>query len=156
IQTAKTLQQEYQLTEVDPMDILRWPGVMSVPEHDLDELSTILLVELEKVIDQIIEVREREGQAIKQLIEQRLQPISGQIQIVRTLMPEILQWQRTKLLSRLEDLTIQLDHDRLEQELALLAQRIDVEEELDRLAVHVKETYQVLTKNEAVGRRLDF
>jgi len=71
-------------------------------------------------------------------------------------MPEILQWQKDKLKAKLDDAKIELESNRLEQELILLAQRIDVAEELDRLSTHVKETYSILKKNEAVGRRLDF
>ena len=71
-------------------------------------------------------------------------------------MPEILQWQRERLVAKLEDAQVQLENNRLEQELVLLAQRIDVAEELDRLEAHVKETYNILKKKEAVGRRLDF
>ena len=75
---------------------------------------------------------------------------------VRAHMPEILQWQRERLVAKLEDAQVQLENNRLEQELVLLAQRIDVAEELDRLEAHVKETYNILKKKEAVGRRLDF
>lgn len=75
---------------------------------------------------------------------------------VRAHMPEILQWQRERLVAKLEDAEVQLENNRLEQELVLMAQRIDVAEELDRLEAHVKETYNILKKKEAVGRRLDF
>ena len=71
-------------------------------------------------------------------------------------MPDILLWQRERLQSKLDDAQIQVDPNRLEQELILLAQRIDVAEELDRLDAHVKETHNILKKKEAVGRRLDF
>lgn len=71
-------------------------------------------------------------------------------------MPEILLWQRERLTSKLEEAQVQIDNNRLEQELVMLAQRLDVAEELDRLEAHVKETRKILVKKEAVGRRLDF
>ena len=97
-----------------------------------------------------------EGQALKALIEQRLEGVTAEVVKVRSHMPEILQWQRERLVAKLEDAQVQLENNRLEQELVLLAQRIDVAEELDRLEAHVKETYNILKKKEAVGRRLDF
>ncbi|SQA98504.1 Domain of uncharacterised function (DUF1732) [Cedecea neteri] len=71
-------------------------------------------------------------------------------------MPEVVKWQRERLVNKLEEAEVQLENNRLEQELVLMAQRIDVAEELDRLEAHVKETYNILKKKEAVGRRLDF
>lgn len=80
------------------------------------------------------------------LIEQRLEGVTAEVAKVRAHMPEILQWQRERLVAKLEDAQVQLENNRLEQELVLLAQRIDVAEELDRLEAHVKETYNILKK----------
>ena len=88
--------------------------------------------------------------------EQRLDAVSAEVVKVRAQMPEILQWQRERLTSKLEEAQVQVDNNRLEQELVMLAQRLDVAEELDRLDAHVKETRKILSKKEAVGRRLDF
>ncbi|MRF14436.1 DUF1732 domain-containing protein, partial [Escherichia coli] len=93
---------------------------------------------------------------LKTLIEQRLDAVSAEVVKVRAQMPEILQWQRERLTSKLEEAQVQVDNNRLEQELVMLAQRLDVAEELDRLDAHVKETRKILSKKEAVGRRLDF
>ncbi|AYC17043.1 hypothetical protein DZA65_00116 [Dickeya dianthicola] len=142
--------------EVNPLDILRWPGVMSAQEQDLDAISTELMQALEAALDDFIIARESEGNALKALIEQRLVGVSAEVAKVRAHMPNILQWQREKLQSKLDEAQVQLDGNRLEQELVLLAQRIDVAEELDRLEAHVRETYKILNKQEAVGRRLDF
>ena len=138
--------------EINPVDILRWPGVMAAQEQDLDAI----LAALDGALDDFIVARETEGQALKALIEQRLEGVSGEVAKVRAHMPEILQWQRERLVAKLEDAEVQLENNRLEQELVLMAQRIDVAEELDRLEAHVKETYNILKKKEAVGRRLDF
>ena len=142
--------------EINPLEILRWPGVMSAQEQDLDTISEELLAALDDTITAFIDAREREGAALKTLIEQRLDGVSEEVRKVRAQMPDILLWQRERLQSKLDDAQIQVDPNRLEQELILLAQRIDVAEELDRLDAHVKETHNILKKKEAVGRRLDF
>ncbi|WP_233982920.1 YicC/YloC family endoribonuclease [Pectobacterium versatile] len=142
--------------EINPVDILRWPGVMSAEEQDLDAISAELLVALEGALDDFIAARESEGDALKGMIEQRLAGVSAEVVNVRAQMPNILLWQRERLQSKLEDAQVQLENNRLEQELVLMAQRVDVSEELDRLDAHVKETYKILKKEEAVGRRLDF
>jgi len=142
--------------EINPVDILRWPGVMAAGEQDLDAITAEILAALDGTLDDFIVARETEGQALKALIEQRLEGVSGEVVKVRSHMPEILQWQRERLVAKLEDAEVQLENNRLEQELVLMAQRIDVSEELDRLEAHVKETYNILKKKEAVGRRLDF
>lgn len=142
--------------EINPVDILRWPGVMAAQEQDLDAIAAEILAALDGTLDDFIVARETEGQALKALIEQRLEGVSAEVAKVRAHMPEILQWQRERLVAQLEDAQVQLENNRLEQELVMMAQRIDVAEELDRLEAHVKETYNILKKKEAVGRRLDF
>jgi len=142
--------------EINPLEVLRWPGVMLAEEQDLDAISNELLVALETAIDYFITARESEGAALKTLIETRLDGVSAEVVKVRAQMPNVLQWQRERLVSKLEDAQVQLENTRLEQELVLMAQRVDVAEELDRLDAHVKETHKILKKEEAVGRRLDF
>ncbi|PHM62412.1 YicC/YloC family endoribonuclease [Xenorhabdus ishibashii] len=156
VEAASWVKQQSNEGEINPVDILRWPGVMSAEEQDLDTISAQLLAELDLTLDSFIQSRETEGQALKTLIEQRLDAVTVEMAKVREQMPAILQWQRERLQTKLEEAQIQLDNNRLEQELILLAQRIDVAEELDRLDAHVKETRNILKKKEAVGRRLDF
>lgn len=156
VEAANWVKMQSDEGEINPLEILRWPGVMSAAEQDLDVISTELMAALESAIDDFIDAREREGNALKAMIEQRLEGVSAEVAKVRQQMPEILQWQRERLVSKLEDAQVQLENNRLEQELVLMAQRVDVAEELDRLEAHVKETYVILKKKEAVGRRLDF
>ncbi|CAM3649314.1 YicC/YloC family endoribonuclease [Xenorhabdus thuongxuanensis] len=156
VNAASWVKQQSNEGEINPVDILRWPGVMSAEEQDLDTISAQLLAELDLTLNSFIQSRETEGQALKSLIEQRLDAVTVEVTKVREQMPAILQWQRERLQTKLEEAQIQLDNNRLEQELILLAQRIDVAEELDRLDAHVKETRNILKKKEAVGRRLDF
>ncbi|MBP2153266.1 uncharacterized protein (TIGR00255 family) [Erwinia rhapontici] len=156
VQAANWVKMQSDEGEINPVDILRWPGVMSAEEQDLDAISAQLLKALDAAIDEFIIARESEGTALKALIEQRLEGVSAEVIKVRTHMPEVLKWQRERLVTRLEEAQVQLENNRLEQELVMLAQRVDVAEELDRLEAHVKETYNILKKKEAVGRRLDF
>ena len=91
-------------------------------------------------------MRGREGEKLQAIIQQRLDGITVEAEKVRSQMPAVLQWQRERLLQRFEEAKIQLDPQRVEQEMILLAQRVDVAEELDRLQMHVKETKQHLGK----------
>ncbi|MEG1688682.1 MAG: YicC/YloC family endoribonuclease [Hafnia sp.] len=156
VEAANWVKMQSDEGEINPLEVLRWPGVMSAAEQDLDVISTELMAALELAIDDFIDAREREGNALKAMIEQRLEGVSAEVAKVRQQMPEILQWQRERLVSKLEEAQVQLENNRLERELVLMAQRVDVAEELDRLEAHVKETYVILKKKEAVGRRLDF
>ncbi|EFL92373.1 hypothetical protein REG_0127 [Candidatus Regiella insecticola LSR1] len=142
--------------EINPLDILRWPGVMVAEEQDIDVISDELMPALELVLDDFIQSRKIEGEALKKMIEHRLEGVDKEIANIRIHMPAILQWQRERLLSKLDEAKIQLENTRLEQELLLIAQRIDVAEELERLDSHIKETRHILNKKEAVGRQLDF
>ncbi|KEY56530.1 YicC/YloC family endoribonuclease [Serratia sp. DD3] len=156
VEAANWVKMQSDEGEIDPIDVLRWPGVMSAEEQDLDVISEELMQLLENTLDDFITARESEGSALKGMIEQRLEGVNTEVAKVRTQMPNILQWQRERLVSKLEEAQVQLENTRLEQELVLMAQRIDVAEELDRLEAHVKETFNILKKKEAVGRRLDF
>lgn len=142
--------------QLNPLDVLRWPGVMAAPEQDMDELNTRLLAGFDEVLGLFIESRQSEGDKLKALIEQRLEGIQVEVTKVRALMPQILDWQRQRLVDRLAEAKLELESTRVEQEIILLAQRIDVAEELDRLGMHITETYKILKKGGACGRRLDF
>jgi uncharacterized protein (TIGR00255 family) len=156
VEAAQWVKMQSDEGEINPLEVLRWPGVMLAEEQDLDAISTELLLALETALDDFIAARESEGAALKTMIEQRLDGVSAEVTKVRAQMPNILQWQRERLVSKLEDAQVQLENTRLEQELVLMAQRVDVAEELDRLEAHVKETHKIMKKDEAVGRRLDF
>ena len=142
--------------QLNPLDVLRWPGVMAAPEQDMDELNTRLLAGFDEVLSLFIESRQSEGDKLKDVIEQRLDGIEGEVTRVRAFMPQILDWQRQKLIDRLAEAKLELEPTRVEQEIILLAQRIDVAEELDRLGMHIAETRKILKKGGACGRRLDF
>ena len=156
LQSLQWLKQQAGEGELNLTDVLRYPGVVEVPEQDVDLISQDLLAAFEQVVEEFIAMRQREGEKIHTLLTQRLEAIHEEQQKVRSKMPEILQWQRERMLQRFEEVQLQPDPQRLEQELIMLAQRIDVAEELDRLQLHVKETQNILRKGGAVGRKLDF
>lgn len=138
------------------MDVLRWPGVMETGEQDLSPVQTAALELLEQAFDALVEAREREGERLSALVEQRLTAMRGQVTQARERMPLVIDGVRQRLRSRLAEVLESPDPDRLEQEMALLAQRLDVDEEMDRLTTHLDEVARVLSQNEPVGRRLDF
>ena len=137
-------------------DILRWPGVVNEPEPDTDMLKTALLDSLDRALTELIATREREGQRTAELLQHRCAAMREQVAQVRAQRPEVLARWREKLLSRLAELPVEADPARLEQEMLFIAQRMDVDEELDRLDAHLDEIQAVLKRPEPVGRRLDF
>ena len=142
--------------EINLTDVLRYPGVVEAQEQDLDAISQDLLTAFDDLLTDFIAMRGREGEKLNDIIQQRLDAIAVEADKVRSQMPAVLQWQRERLLQRFEDAQMNLDPQRVEQEMILLAQRVDVAEELDRLQMHVKETTNILKKGGAVGRKLDF
>ncbi|MGM0563076.1 MAG: YicC/YloC family endoribonuclease [Pseudomonadota bacterium] len=139
-----------------PLDILRWPGVVQEPESDLDSVRQAAADGLTKALDELIDTRRREGERIEAMLEQRLDGIESIVAAVRDRRPQVLDAIRDKLRQRVADLDVTVNEDRLEQELVMIAQKLDVDEELDRLEAHVAETRDVLKRKEPVGRRLDF
>ncbi|WP_043320560.1 YicC/YloC family endoribonuclease [Microbulbifer sp. HZ11] len=141
---------------LNPLEVLKWPGVIAEPETDAEEQAGAILEGFKQALKQIVDNREREGAELAGFIEARLAGINDQVTTVRALLPQILQSQREKLKSRLEELLEEIDKDRIEQEITLLAQKADVDEELDRLDAHITETRRVLKNGGPIGRRLDF
>ncbi|MBZ4679679.1 YicC family protein [Shewanella chilikensis] len=156
LQAANWVKQQAGQGELNPVDILRWPGVMSSSEQDMDAIAAELLKAFDGAVDQFIEARGREGSAIKEMLLTRLDAVEAQIAIVREHMPKVMEWQREKLSNRLAEIQGELDPARLEQEMVLLAQKQDVAEEMDRLEAHVAEARRILNKGGSEGRRLDF
>ncbi|WP_296050068.1 YicC/YloC family endoribonuclease [uncultured Alteromonas sp.] len=156
LHAADWVQSHGQSTGVNPLDVLRWPGVIAAEEADMDAIQADLLAGMDKAMDDFIAARGDEGKNLKLLIEQRLDAIEVEAQKVSERMPEILNWQRERIQTRFEEAKLELDAARVEQEMILLAQKVDVAEELDRLNSHVGETRKILNKGGACGRRLDF
>ncbi|MAR89572.1 MAG: YicC/YloC family endoribonuclease [Pseudomonadota bacterium] len=136
--------------------LLNWPGVVKTPATDPSEIQQAALSLLQQTLRDFIANREREGAELAQSIRERLRGIEQQVAVVREHLPDILQAQRDKLQARLAEVTANVDQDRLEQEIVYLAQKTDVDEELERLLTHVGEVRRTLDQGGAVGRRLDF
>ncbi len=137
-------------------DILRLPGVIRAAESDTAALQAAALAVFDTALKQFIAMREREGAELARLTEERLAAIVAETGKVRARMPVIISHYRDRLLGRLADIKSELNADRLEQEMILFSQKIDVAEEMDRLESHVAEIRRVLKEAGAVGRRLDF
>ncbi|HHJ12794.1 MAG TPA: YicC family protein [Gammaproteobacteria bacterium] len=138
------------------IDLLRWPGVVRELEPDVRPLQAKALALLDEALEQLVETREREGAKIRQLLLARLETIEAQVAAVRERLPQVRERLRQRLRAKLDEIETRVDQDRIEQELVILAQKMDVDEELDRIEAHVGETRRVLERDEPVGRRLDF
>ena len=143
-------------TPLRVVDILRWPGVIDSAPQDLDQISARVLELLDTTLDNLVEMRGREGQKIHRLIEQRCAEICTITDDLQDILPTIHQAARTRLTDRLSEVVEQFDPQRLEQEMVLFSNKMDISEELDRLGAHISEVQRVLLENKPVGRRLDF
>ena len=141
---------------ISPLDIMRWPGVLKEQDVESEHLQTAAIETFKVTVSQLLEGRQREGDKLADMIEQRLVSIQEQTTIVRENLPDILAHQRTRLEEKMADMKSQLDESRLEQEMVIIANRTDVDEELDRLDVHIAEIRHVLQSSDSIGRRLDF
>ncbi len=141
---------------LSPIDVLRWPGVVGQAEKDLGPLQQKVLALLSMTITDYLETRGREGAKTATMLSERCDGIENIVARVRELRPQAIERQRAKLISRIEELDTDHDNGRLEQELVYVAQRLDVDEELDRLTAHLSELRDILQRDEPVGRRLDF
>lgn len=153
---SRELEADFPGLRTDFSQLLQIPGVVRGEGIDPAQLQAEALVLLDRVLDGFVEAREREGAKLAQAIVERLDGIAAIREQVRECIPAIREGQRTRLQARLADLAQPVDPGRLEQELVLALQKLDVDEELDRLDAHVAEARRVLRLREAVGRRLDF
>ena len=144
------------ISNINPVDILRWPGVIEQENLDSDTMSDEILSLLKTTLDSAIESRLTEGSKLKALILERCHKSSTIVEELKQQASKISLQLKEKLLLRVRELTDEIDNERLEQELAFLAQKYDVDEELDRLSAHIDEVQTVLSKSGPVGRRLDF
>ena len=138
------------------IDLLRWPGVFKTTAVDAEGLMQTALELLDQALDDLTATRLREGAQLATILRQRLDAMAEIAERVRTLVPEIRQNFRERLMTRLQDVRAELDPARLEQEMLLFAQKTDVDEELDRLNTHITEVRRVLDDKGQIGRRLDF
>ncbi len=141
---------------IKAMEILRYPEVITQSARDLSALKAPLGDLLAHALDDLTLMRKREGQQLSQIIKEKLSQVTAQVELVKERLPLCLVTQKQKLTQKLSDIQASLDSQRLEQELVLFAQRIDIEEEIQRLLTHTTEVLRTIGEKGAMGRRLDF
>lgn len=155
----KNINKEFK-TNINLLDILNFPGILSHKEKNIENISDELIISLDKIIDIFIVSREKEGIALTSVIEKKLKLIVSEIKKIKQFIPEIEILQRNKLIKKLNEIskTFILNQNHLEQEILLFFQKYDISEELDRLGIHVKEVFYCIknTKKEPVGKKLNF
>lgn len=142
---------------LNPLEVLRWSGVLEASAaNNLNDLQVIILELLTDTLQELKTARLREGQALKVFLMQRLTAVREELNQVKQYLPEVQNIQRKRLSQRFEEAKVNLDPQRLEQEMVLFAQRIDIAEECDRLDAHLAEVQRLLSDQQNIGRRLDF
>jgi uncharacterized protein (TIGR00255 family) len=141
---------------ISAFDVLRWPGVVRETDRDLAPVATEAMALLADTVAELNESRAREGARLRDTLRQRCDALRARVATVRARLPEVRGRIQARTAERAAQLGVSLDSDRLEQEIALLACKMDVEEELDRLGSHITEILQVFDSKEPAGRRLDF
>ncbi len=141
---------------ISALEVLKYPTIQLQPEINKKTLSLGVIDLVESSLNQLLTSREREGAQLARLIEERCLQSDELVKGAKDRLPTVLEQIQTKIKIRLAELDVEPDFDRLEQEMVYLTQKLDVAEELDRLDAHIQEVLSILTRNEAVGRRLDF
>lgn len=137
-------------------DLLRWPGVMQTNTADMAPVRTAAIALFDETLTDFLDTRQREGKATGQMLRSRCDAIAKIVDQVALSRPQVVERQKQKLADKLAELGAEPDSSRLEQELVYAAQRLDIDEELDRIRAHLQEMNNVLERKEPVGRRLDF
>jgi uncharacterized protein (TIGR00255 family) len=141
---------------VNALDVLRWPGVLRDDGTSGEQLLAVAYAVFDATLEELVAARAREGARLRELLEQRCAQLETLVEAVRARLPEVHTKVRARLDERLKEFGVSVDRERLEQELALLLQRLDVDEELERLTGHIEEVRRVIAGTEPAGRRLDF
>ncbi|MEJ2214054.1 MAG: YicC family protein [Gammaproteobacteria bacterium] len=142
-------------TRLSIHEVMRWPGVLDAEAMDLDQVQTRAIELLQTTLNSLVDSRQREGEKLGELISQRLEEMHRQVELAKKRMPEVIEALRERLQNKLADFA-ELEDTRVEQEMVILAQRLDIDEEMDRLDTHLEEVGRTLKQNKPIGRRLDF
>jgi uncharacterized protein (TIGR00255 family) len=141
---------------LSPLDVLRWPGVIREAERDMAPVLAEALDLLRETAAELNEARAREGSRLREMLRSRCESLQQSVALVRARLPETSARIRARVTERIAQLGAQVDPERFEQEIVLLAYKMDFEEELDRLGSHLTEVLQIIDSKEPAGRRLDF
>ena len=156
ITTARIIARFPGSAPLNPLDVLRWPGLVVENEQDTKIIEEKTQQLFANALEDLLQQRIREGAQLKLLIEDRLQAVSKIVTTIRNELPRIISAQADRIRNQFADLQLHVEPQRLEQEIVLITQKADIHEEVDRLDTHVKEVLHTLSQNTAVGRRLDF
>jgi uncharacterized protein (TIGR00255 family) len=146
----------YNASPVSSLAVLQWPGVLQAPVLDEERLHSEALLLLDQAIEEMNSNRGREGEKLKTIILKRCDTAAEVVKAVQARLPAVLEGVRARLRERLAELRQEMDEQRLEQEMVITAQKLDVAEEMDRLETHLTEVRHVFDSDQPVGRRLDF
>jgi len=145
-----------QATPAEAVDLLAWPGVVRTAETDMKSFHSSCLDLFKQATDQLVEMRGTEGERLKDMLQERCAEIETIVKKVRVRYPQVLEAIKQKQQQRIDDLNIEIDQQRFEQELVYASQKLDVAEELDRLDSHLTEMQTIFDRKDPIGRRLDF
>jgi len=141
---------------LNPLEVIQFPGVSKTQAVSEDLLPLAAKSLLPRVLESLVRNRTREGDKLAQLVLDRIKKVEQEVALTRQRLPELMQAQRERVVSKISELEVDVDQGRLEQELVFMAQKADVDEELDRLEAHISEVRDVIKKGGPCGRRLDF
>ena len=139
-----------------PFDVLNWPGVAQEQNPDLSSLEPDIERTLDQALNQLIQVRKQEGEKLQQLLQQRNDMMKHEVEVIRDRIGTINQTIRDQIVQKVKQLQVDVDHGRMEQEIALQLRNIDITEEIERLQAHLYEVDRLLKQGGVCGRRLDF
>ena len=143
-------------TEVEFSHMINWPGLIETKMHDVKTLQAASLELLDKAIEKMQAIRQKEGEGIKVFLSERLVEIETSVQKIESQLPIAIEAQEKNIRDKFEKLQIELDSDRIAQEMVWLVQKTDIAEEVQRLRSHVDAMRDVIAKGGACGKRLDF
>ncbi|MDG2047817.1 MAG: YicC family protein [Halioglobus sp.] len=141
---------------INPLEVLLFPGVCCGQKVSEEQLQKKALSLFSKALENMHQNRCREGQKLATLILDRMTLVEAEVHAMREVLPTLMQHQRNRIIHRIANLEVEVEQNRLEQELVYMAQKADVDEELDRLDAHISEVRHVLKQGSPCGRRLDF
>ena len=141
---------------LNPLQVLQFQGICAAPEGTDEALQAKVAALFDQALATLSANRRREGDKLAAMVLDRIDKVGGEVAESRQRIPELLQQQRDRVVAKINDLDVEIDENRLEQELVYMAQKADVDEELDRLEAHIDEVRRTLRKGGPCGRRLDF
>ncbi|MBT8113150.1 MAG: YicC family protein [Gammaproteobacteria bacterium] len=145
-----------QATPAEAVDLLSWPGVVRTTETDMNSFHATCIELFKTATEQLVDMRGTEGERLKNMLQERCEEIANLVKKVRIRYPQVLEAIKQKQQQRIDELNVEMDQQRFEQELVYASQKLDVAEELDRLDSHLVEMQTIFDRKNPIGRRLDF